>query len=471
MFISEEEFQTRINLVLGASYNVNNSYFVKMLRLTRLPFLKRCGRFINYRQILMLKELLEMQKSLSLLKKQLTYENFATEREQLEKKIFIMKEWIRVIQTIADGIAWRAFNFNHPLLRLMSANQPSGHVDDNQLRYLARILIRGPHLVIVNDLTRVLRISDLTCLFPDGRILLYELKRAGKRVKDMGSILKEMRIHKRWFNSQERRLIAGQLSIMDNKITIPELGDDGLREAVKADIIDLDFDIPTHFRTVKKLLKIANRKDFAQALLEDGYFLVIIAADKISTKNQQFMTEEQREYTPKWMWKEDGSVIMVTNYDSYYQEGGEFPRNLLPYSIFPFRARDCIRLMLGNLLLFVYLDLEILKKKIMDEGWTLEEKKLDTAVLERIKMTKGFEKMRVFDTGPDVALFHITRDDEYGTYNSDILYVNVLEMMASLLKLDFITRSAKYTYLEARNMKRSGRPIAINYVGLKRIFI
>jgi len=338
MVLFKEEFIKRASLISNKNYTQQLGYFTKLLRKTRLPYLKYNGFFMGAMQMNMLDHLFAFQETISTSKKQILGNITSKERSFLNEKILITKEWIRVFQTISDGIAWRNLKFNRPILRLFSENMPAGHLKQVDQDYVSRLksyLGKIPNFVIVNDLTRCLRVSDLTRIFPSGRILLYEIKKSGKRVKDIDFVLTETIKHKRFFSKQELKQWVVQSAIMDKKINIPALEGGKIKDNLKAEIVDSNFKIKTHFRSIKKLIRKADKHGYSQLEVEKGYFIEIFAHDQILKKEDppkelKLILEETKKNIPSWVKDKTTKIITLSNYDSFIQENGQYARNFTP---------------------------------------------------------------------------------------------------------------------------------------------
>lgn len=402
------------------------------------------------------------------------------EKKKRATQILIQISWIRVLQTIADGIAWRAYGFNRPLMRLMSENDSYGRIDQidyDYVKVLEKNLIYS-HLTIPHDLTRVLRIGDLSRIYRDGRIVLIELKQKGEKVIDARTILKEIKLHKVWPSSQKNRHLVAQFAIINNQIRVPRIEEGRLVDEVNVEIIDLDFRIKNHFSMCKKLFRIAERKGIASIEAEEGYFIKVINQEKIiDSESADRIANETKKRRPKWTQNNDGTVLMLSNYDSFIQKGGEFPRNIVPFCLFPFKATDCVKLMMGHFDLTIYLDINILRKKIEGRGWRVENGPAYMEICsreEKESSKKEFQKGKrgqMFNSRKDDRLFLISREDDRGTYSSSVLFTELLIMAFSLYSFDFLLDGIEACF---RNRKAlvagiEARTITKNYLGEKKV--
>jgi len=449
--------------------------------------LKYNSFFIGALQMSMLKTLSNFQSKTRVIKKRLSKNLPDTEKIFLEEKLFIYTEWIRIFQTIADGIAWRNLKFNRPLVRLFSEGNSPGHlyqIDQDYIKVLSKYLGRMSNFVMANDLTRCLRTSDLTRILSDGRIILYEIKKSGDRLKTAKSILEEMRLHNRFFSKQELKQWVAQTSIMSKKITVPVLRNGKITEERKAEIEDSNIKIQTHFSMVKKLIREADTHGHAQAEVETGYFIEATSYDKIHDKAMEnpksvpyyleYRREQYEKNVPEWCKGEKSRIIVLSNYMSFLQKRGQYPRNLVPYSVIPFSARNCVRLMMGGLFLRIYYDLNILKEKLEEFGWIVEDAKLSE---KELKSRNELYKKQYTEAGSfykyniDESLYRLTKYHENGMYQTTLPMTMVLIMLSSMYKTSFLTSNVAVTFVRACKKKSRRRTIAINFLNERKVLV
>lgn len=468
--ILDEEFSDKFTKLLHDSgYRNNLESFVNLLRWTRMPFLKRNGLFMAVMQTNMLRYLVAFQKELRRLEKESKATTDVKEKSEVERKILIEKQWIRTLYTIADGIAWRAYGFNRPLLRVMSENSSPGDISQIDYDYVAllrRVLANAPRSTfrIANDLTRFLRIADFTVFYPDGRVILYEIKEKGKKIFDVGSILNEMKLHRVKPNPQKFRHLVAQMAVINNKIDVPIIQGNKITSRLEVEILDLDFPIHTHLKKLKGLIKKADKNVIATELVEDGYYIQVLALDRIKKGHDSESTKRQMDAAPEWIKERGGSTVKVGSWDAFLEAGTEFPRNILPYSVLPFSAKDCARIILGYVRISVFIKVESLKEKLIEEGWDVVVKDPTDGFAHNLK--RSGEPM--FSKNHEDVLFQLKRSDETGTYNTSVLLTQLLIMGSSFYSFRFITDGAMEMFKRAK-LDRATRSISINYLGERKV--
>ena len=465
--------------------NINNhkknfKHFLKFLRFSRIPFLKQNGLFLALFQYSAIDAIAFTQEEITKLNKEKkTAVESNVNTEKIDRQIFVNKELLRIIFTIVDGIAVRSFRFNRPVLRLMSENNNPGHlVKDSQDHpaLLKQLLSHFRHIRIINDITRFLRIGDVTNIYKDGKIVIYEAKTDVKtqktRIISVGKIFDELIRNRNIPNRQNQRLLNVQMSIINNRISIPErVGsvDEKYKEKVGVDILDLDFPIKNHLKKVNQLLTLSNKSIIQTYTLEDGYIINILSCDKLTLKNQLIYLDKLKDLVPNWSSKIDGTTFEVSNYDTFFHEDGEFTRNILPYSVYPFSSKNCLRLITGDVYIIIYFDSSFLKKKLQDNGWSVENGDFFDIIQSKEPFKKTLRDNNNMYSTKEPVVFKLSKETSYGTYTSSILGTQVLNMMFSFYSTDFLMDSVNKQF----EISKPGvnRFATHNYLDEKNIFI
>ncbi len=471
----------RISLVSSKNYTQLLRYFTKLLKRTRIPFLKRNGFWIGVIQMGALRNLPKFQEDLQKFK--IEYKKLDLDektKKDLEDKIIIYQEWIRIFHTIMDGIAWRVLNFNRPVIRLLSENQGSGFISNSYAKILTKFTSTRHGINIINDLTHCLRIGDITHITKDEKILLYELKKDGKKIIETSDIFEKIKNHgPSGVSRQDQRHLIAQMGIINNSIEIPIFKEDGTPDFIKrADIVNSDIKIQAHVREIKKIIKKANKSGFEQKELEDGYFIEITAWDKISdslsisNKNADSIMQKKknaRNNRPEWLKNKTSKVIDLSSTESFYMEDNQYPRNLTPQSVLPFSPRDCIRMMMGCLEIKVFLSVDALKNKFENDGWKVEY--LDRESNKKIERP-GVGLIKDFMCEiPCEDFLKISKSNDHGTYHSVIPITLIFFAITSYYKMSFIINAVKDGFNRGEKEKVKNRQVAINFTKEKEMLV
>lgn len=462
------------SLIVREDYNKFFSNFVRTLRLSRLPFLKRYPLYVNATQMGMVSSLSKFQGAIKEGKERLRNERDEKQIELLKRGLTINKELVRVWQTIADGIAWRALRFNRPILRLLSENQSPGFIAPEEVPMYNIYLRKAKNVLLINDLTRYLRIGDLTMVSSDGRLWIYEIKESGKKLKDILTILSDMKKHHRWFGKQEIRHFVAQTAIVNHVISVPSVQRNEIKTSVNAEIVNLDFKLKSHLPVIKKMIRIANKKGFYSKLVEDGYYIVVTAFD-VLVKNHEAREAWKRNKIPEWISSEK-NILRISSYYSFFQGEGHFPRNYTPCSVLPFKARDCVRIMMGHLEISVFYDLDILRKKLEQAGWVVEGGNLKEATAQNSESIRAQEArpqspLNFMQAPIQEELWFLKRSDESGdVFGQQLILTYIIIVLSAYYQTDVIIQTLKEQYERAK-VNKNVRFITINLPGENKVLV
>ncbi len=456
MLLERKEALAIANILAHGYYRKKLPVIVKYFGKSR-NWLTRSDIFVNAFQAGIMNSLAEVQQTIQKGKQIIEAGATGKEKENLEKSLLMNRQIARVLQTIGDGIAWRSLRYQRPLLRLLSENKSAGPLTDHEIKTYKKVLQKSRYRIIINDLTRFLRIADITQIGKDGRVILLESKRRGKVINDAGTILNNLKRHKQVPSPQQLRHIVAQMSFVDNKISIPTFSSGKLNE-VEYEIINADFSIETHHKRIKQMLKIANKKGFCVDSLEPGYFVNIVAYDRITNRKifherfERYKSESGKK-REQCFTREHGKIISISSWDSFCEEDTHFPRNITPVSVLPFSNKDCARLMMGFLKIDISIDLDILTKKLRDNGWGAEINMKVSA--KSPNPTEPFSTYIENSQATDQEGFlNLKKSDDKRILNISIPPTFLLIMLSSFYKTNFLTdKVANYFFTAAINNK------------------
>lgn len=321
----------------------------------------------------------------------------------IEEHIFIHEQLIRISKTICDGIAWRNLGYDYMFILSSARGFGSGAIDYKSPSFRSvyiwahRISENLQSVVIINDLTRFLRIGDLTDI-KDGIPFIHEIKKYGKDIKNMFTLKK----------------VNGKLS--EQAIRLLELQRIALTGTAKVGSTNvgknfIDIPIDTNFNKVKKLI-FKSKVEITVSEQIEPYLTIEVTNFLALMNNKETDLEKLKAKSIK-------VPISIThsNWDSFYSdERGNFLRMVVPYSIFPFTNEDCINFMSGNYLVQSKLDIPKLRSFLHQNGWETidtDEKELDNILKQfeanRANMFSLNQPLYKEDTMEDVGLFTIKR--------------------------------------------------------------
>ena len=358
----EKDIALKFSSVIASSYYKEwLDYFEEVLDVTRQAEYRNNKDFIFNIQIKLAKietSLWKLLKKGRMLAKKLNEKINLTPQEikklkSYEDTIFINRQLIRISRTICDGIAWRSLKYNRPYITTAARGDSAGSVDIDDPGFReeiewARIISKDLNsIVIINDLTHFLRIGDLTQVSREG-IFGHEIK-LGKSPRNKFTLATKPK-HAA-VSDQGRRLLELQ-----------DLADSGVAhiDGGIARIVPLRTRLKTNLKLLAELIE-RSEKEYVVAQAITPYLSVEVGRDKVSF-------EELKSKFPK-----DRFPLEYTNWDSFHTDvRGNFMRAMIPYSIFPLAASQCMKLMSGQVFAKVGLDYNKLKVVLEERGWEVE---------------------------------------------------------------------------------------------------
>lgn len=311
--------------------------------------------------------------------------------KDLEIGITSNRQIVRIIKTIADGLAWRVLDFDRPFMRVTAepARYPgSVQLDSKGYEKLeeAAITITATRKsrVLLNDLTYFLRIGDLTEV--GKKTILWESKKSSKNLKSVYTIFRKGK--KQALSVQMKKLVHAQVARDFREIPI---GSDSVF------IMDLPFSFDNYLDEVDEVIKEAKRNLFSTRQLSD--YLIVSCTDQEQMIDHAIKTGEHvwEKFNDKNTWNKKHKITAYSNLDFFYDKDGDFVRSATPYSVYPFSDEDVIRLISGNLFLKSQLDITKVKKIIKKAGWEIEDVDIDKSlenmekIIPLIKLGMGSE--------------------------------------------------------------------------------
>jgi hypothetical protein len=245
--------------------------------------------------------------------------------EDFDMAIAVARRLAHVIREIADGIAWRTLRYDRAAIYQLALKNPTGHLElestAQELAY-ADVHVRSTgDLVIMNDLTNFLRYGDYTAVAGDGTVRIAEVK-GGKGSAKSGRA------------TRQRRKLDEVLQFLHSSVRLTDHG---------AAALFLHKTRPrTHLEAVCQVIRQARVEGSAHARLSD-----CLAVDAWDT---EVLFEQGRTpdlLSPFVQSRQAYSRHSLTFFDT-------FPRNVAPYSVFPFPDQDCTDLMTGALWLHTH---------------------------------------------------------------------------------------------------------------------
>jgi len=284
---------------------------------------------------------------------------------------------IRVVKTIGDGLAWRLFDYDQPSLRLLSEHAPiaipqydKGLIEE--VRRFAEMLASGQPRVVLNAITNVLRIGDLTTLdLATGGLAIHEVK-SGTRATARTVRQAE------YIGLVQAGLDHGTLPMAGQKMV--KLTAEKPLRTFMPNLANAMDDADKQLISSRKFGEVLAFGVFAQSRIIDE----VLEADwqglndSVFGRLQSLKTSTTDHLTP--FLASQPSII-------------GFSPNVAPYSIFPLEPKLRLGLMFGDYLLISTVNVGGLARWLRKRGWDIEV--LDPGEQELEDETLHFPVMRI----------------------------------------------------------------------------
>ncbi len=296
--------------------------------------------------------------------------------------IAVVKRLILVLKQIADSLVWRMLGYDRVLVQLVSEHSQTGYLDSTvfgDFTVAQQIIEQENAIVLVNDLTTILRHGDLTIISKDG-IALMENKygkasRHGSRA------------------TRQRRRLNELLSFLNTGVRI--------RENRRDFIIKADVPIRTYHSDVAEAI--------AQARIQ-GYHRVdvssILAIEAVWMKDQSGDFPAERPFE---------NVEHITRFHNL-QAFDKPTTRIAPYGIFPLDHQSCYDLITGDVLLVTTLNFDRLRMLYEQFGLQLELPQPSEQEIEKYLSAPIAERKKLMHLGK----FTIRIDDYYASLAPDL---------------------------------------------------
>ncbi|MCC7118540.1 MAG: hypothetical protein IT310_08455 [Anaerolineales bacterium] len=241
--------------------------------------------------------------------------------------VAVTKKLILILNRIADGVVWRMLNFDRVLIQLLSEHSKTGHLDNTaygDFTIAQQITEKENSIVLINDLTSILRYGDLT-IIGNNSISIMENKFGNSSKNNSRS-------------NRQRKSLEGLINFLNTSTRI--------KEKRKDYIIKVDIPLKTYHADVASAIANAKKAGYSRTDVSD-----VLAIEAISTKKHDGYFPTGRPF--------DG-VRFISRLDSISIFDKPTTR-VAPYGIFPFDHRSCYELITGDTMLVATINLENLK--------------------------------------------------------------------------------------------------------------
>jgi hypothetical protein len=267
-----------------------------------------------------------------------------------ERERFFHRMYANAIRAIGDGIAWRALGYDRAVMRLLGERQTKQHLSSEgtvqELREWSYHFETGSGIAILNALTNCLAMGDVTVVKEDESVEIVEVKSS---------------------KTKSSRKIR-QKHAMSEVVTLIATGE-GKNEERDVQIEEIPIKPRHSLKKLEDLLDEAGNRGWAAKRLTDYLYVEAFDFRKIKA------LEDVRELTEKVRqaaigeWEKRGDLIIDMNSLDIIA----YSPNSAPFSVFPFKARTCVELLIGAKFYVSFLNLSVIENEFVNSGWTLEK--------------------------------------------------------------------------------------------------
>ncbi len=273
------------------------------------------------------------------------------ELEEAEGQLFAHRLYANAIRLVADGIVWRAFNYDRAALNVLSRastkQQLTATGTAQEIREWGdRFSDNSVAVAILNSLTNWLALGDITVVKRDGSADIVEVK-TGKSKSG------RMQLQKHRMSKAVTLLGGGPGEFEGKPIEFRRI--EGCPEHGLSDLYEL--------------LQEAEKQGWALSRLSNCLFVECVDLKTLDAIGRLDWPKEMEKKKVQAIsdWYERGDFIV----DDESHELLTFSPNYAPLSIFPFCSATCMDLMLGTKAYRSYLNVSALGREFEYRDWRI----------------------------------------------------------------------------------------------------
>ena len=235
-----------------------------------------------------------------------------------------------ITRQIADGIAWRALQYDRAVIRLLASKPQTGHMElrsaITEVAMASRHAERTGDLVVLNDLTNFLRYGDLLSVGQNG-IAIHEVKESKGAARSGRA-------------SRQKKRLKRLLQFVTTGERVSEI--EGLQERI--------FTLPSkpraHISAIARLISEARERGQASARISSS---VAVQVFHIPDLAEGLANGRIRKGIIRDPFSESPNSHSLDSLGLF-----RFSPNVAPYSVFPLTPTDCVDVMTGAIWIVGY---------------------------------------------------------------------------------------------------------------------
>jgi hypothetical protein len=249
---------------------------------------------------------------------------------ELETVIAHVRQGVRIVRAVGDGIAWRALKFDRALIRQLSDKNPSGGITRKGFEVEVETAMRDAkstgRIVVLNDVTNCLRFADLTEVGA-GSWRLVEV--TGGRPSSEGPR-----------KTRQKRAASARVELLRKELAP---GPDG--ETVK--LIHSDIVAKNHFPAVSDLIAQASKSGHADGRITPSVAVSVVCPSVLVDR------EIETTVRPINPCEQSSGEVTASTLDLF----GRWAYNMAPIPIFPISDQHRAALLTGQLVVYSHLNI------------------------------------------------------------------------------------------------------------------
>jgi hypothetical protein len=297
-------------------------------------------------------------------------------KDDLDNALFFHRLYANAIRVIGDGIAWRAFNYERPVMRALCQRATNQTIvaegTAEELREWSKTFDRSDGLAILNSITNTLSLGDVTVVHDDGTGEIVEVKTGNKK---SGRI------------TRQKQKLRETVKLLNSGV--------GQLENESIEILNLDIYPANSQATLYALLDQASQTGWSGGKVDDCCYLECMDGRKMREGSSQLirqLTDLRKQQIGEWESQND-FVLAMRSLDLL-----TFTPNCAPFSVYPFPPAMCIGLLTGALSYVSYFNISALCRALEGLGW---------------QVTKGPDELTAEGISRDSSILDVEKDGFY----------------------------------------------------------
>jgi hypothetical protein len=356
---------------------------------------------------------------------------FKNKSDQLD--VAVVRRLILILQRIADSIAWRSLGYDRVLIQLLAEHPKTGFLDKtvfSDFETARQITENDGAIVIVNDLTTILRHGDLTVIYPEKHHIDIVENKLGKGSEQSGRA------------NRQKKYVHRLLEFLNTSTRIS-------KDKTQDYLIRVDIPIQTHHLVALDTIKRAKQGGYCKTVVNDCFAVEAVGMEH---PNAHFPKERPFENI--------AHRLSQGNLDEGLFE--TTATRIAPYGIFPYDDQTCFDLIAGNVQLVATLNFDALVSLFAQLGLTLEIPQLTDGEM-KAYWTAPIAKRREIQKYSRFSWFVVRDGTDFHRISPD----NWGRVLLELVHEETMANTHKFVLAQMKNWHIAEDKITRLYIGCK----